>query len=146
MIVRCKTISLHDIASDYRMPTGMYGRGRATVEALTVGKLYAVYAMHFLQAQIYYYVCTDDYRDYPPLHYPMHQGAPLFDIVSGVVSRSWALSDAGKFGVYLAPKEWLGSDGFFDRLTDGDDAEVIRKWRAIKSRIDDEAASEMPMT
>ena len=86
--------------------------------------------MHFLQAQIYYYVCTDDYRDYPPLHYPMHQGAPLFDIVSGVVSRSWALSDAGKF----------------DRLTDGDDAEVIRKWRAIKSRIDDEAASEMPMT
>jgi len=105
---------------------------------LTIGKEYVVYALAIRDNQVWYYISDDD-----DLYYPVHQPAPLFEVVDNALSKYWKyaftpehLDHLALFGFY----EWISDPYFYDRLTDGREREVSIL-RRMKSLMDLEAVS-----
>jgi hypothetical protein len=108
-----------------------------TLFPLTPGQEYVVYAATFLGNQVWYYLVDDD-----NLWYPHRRPAPLFQIVDARLSQYWRYSfTPGHLDhlVLLAFDEWVSNVGFYDRLSDRDDAEV-QVFRRRKAQLDAECS------
>lgn len=127
--------TLPDQYLDTRIP-----RTRDSEFHLTVGKEYVVYALAIRRGQIWYYV-VDDTDPWFPINKP----APLFKVVDDRVSQHWRVKVTQRgldHEVLFAFEEWVSDDGFYERLSDQEQAEwkVFKQW---KERMDKESSGNL---
>ncbi|XZN92880.1 MAG: hypothetical protein ACM65M_08655 [Microcoleus sp.] len=103
---------------------------------LIPGKEYIVYAISEWQGNLSYYICDERYT-----YYPIHNPAPLFEIVDGRYSRYWQVQLAANGLLEIAFEHWFSIPNFYDRLTDGE-SEAVLIFEKIKELMD--AESEIP--
>jgi hypothetical protein len=101
---------------------------------LIVGKEYIVYAISEWQGNLSYYICDERYT-----YYPIHNPAPLFEIVDGRYSRYWQVQLATNGLLEIAFNYWFSIPNFYDKLTDGE-AEILLIFDKMKELMDAEAA------
>jgi hypothetical protein len=92
--------------------------------ALVVGKTYDVYAFTILFGYIWYFICDDNYT-----FYPVWNPAPLFEIIDHRLSCFWEFNyfvemSADKTQLIVAFPEWARDRLYYDRLTNGIEADV----------------------
>ena len=102
-----------------------------------VGSEYVVYALTFYLGYPWYYI-TDEHQLYYPVWYP----APLFRVTDNRLSSYWHFEyDPGKSSdlshVIVAFKEWALDAYYYDRLTDGNEEDVVI-FRNYKKLMDSE--------
>ncbi len=121
VVVRCRENNLEAVPAEF-LDVGR-GYGRSTALPLSVGKLYVVYAVAGFVGGFWYYVFDDDDHGYP-VWYP----AAVFDVVSGKVPDEWELrhhrTSNGGVSSILSFSEWASDPHFYERLVDGEYAEV----------------------
>lgn len=90
---------------------------------LIVNKEYMVYGVVFRDNSPWYYICVEDYDEYPK-PFP----AECFEIVDQKISKYWVLStrclEMGEVESSLVIKEWADNDSFYELLIEGDPATV----------------------
>jgi len=90
---------------------------------LDVGREYTVYGILFRDNTPWYYLCDEDYDEYPT---PF--ASDFFDVVDDRLSKCWKLSYSdlgeGQSSTFLAFDEWASDRSFYERLIDGDEAAV----------------------
>ena len=103
---------------------------------LTVGRAYVVYAVALQNGKLWFYVADDN-----GLYYPMRYAAPLFEITDDRVPSAWHFRMTPghlDHDALFAIEEWVADRFFYDRLTDGNTAEV-RLFASARKRLDAEA-------
>ena len=105
---------------------------------LIVGKEYIVYAISEWQGNLSYYICDERYT-----YYPIHNPAPLFEIVDARYSRYWQVQLATNGLLEIAFEHWFSIPYFYDKLTDGEEATVLIVEK-MKELMDAEAAIPQP--
>ncbi len=138
MKVKCISNRLEDLPRDYFMPRGRYHSEARISQSITEGREYCVYALQVGRGQTYFYLCDDQYSNYPPLHYPQANPAPLFEVVDATMPACWRIQ-VFPDGLFLAFDEWIESEYFYDRLTDGEDGSIIEAWRRSKALVEAES-------
>ena len=106
---------------------------------LTISKEYVVYALALRDKQVWYYICDD-----ADLYYPVHQPAPLFEVIDNTVSKYWRFKFTAEPNpldniAVFAFDEWVSDEYFYDHLTDKAEIEVSLFWQ-MKYLMDLEAA------
>ncbi|MCL1467581.1 hypothetical protein [Argonema galeatum] len=138
MRIRCIANTGAFLSETYLDPA--VGRSKETEFQLTIGKEYTVYTLYQWQGSIWYYICDDGYT-----YYPQQNPAPLFEVIDNRLSSYW------RFKVYptgllkLAFDEWLSDQYFYDKLTDGEETEILI-FEKLKELIDAEALSPAPIS
>ena len=105
---------------------------------LTIGKEYVVYALAVKERQIWYYISDDD-----ELFYPVRYPAPLFDVVDQLLSKHWGYAFTPEHLDHFALfsfDEWISDPYFYDRLTDGNELDVL-SFKTMKAMMDKEATA-----
>ncbi len=133
MRIRCIANTGTSLSETYLDPA--VGRTKETEFQLTIGKEYTVYALYQLQGSIWYYICDDGYT-----YYPQQNPAPLFEVVDNRLSSYWRFKVYPNGLLKLAFEEWLSDQYFYDKLTDGEETEVLI-FEKLKELIDTEALS-----
>ncbi|MEG4575187.1 hypothetical protein QUA56_21235 [Microcoleus sp. N3A4] len=105
---------------------------------LIVGKEYIVYAISEWQGNLSYYICDERYT-----YYPIHNPAPLFEIVDAKYSRYWQVQLASNGLLEIAFEHWFSIPYFYEKLTDSE-AEAVLIFDKIKELMDAEAAIPQP--
>lgn len=105
---------------------------------LIVGKEYIVYAISEWQGNLSYYICDERYT-----YYPIHNPAPLFEIVDARYSRYWQVQLATNGLLEIAFEHWFSIHDFYEKLTDGEEATVLI-FEKMKELMDAEAAIPQP--
>lgn len=85
---------------------------------LTIGKDYTVYAFSERLGRVWYYICEDNY-----MYYPMRTPAPLFEVIDNRMSAYWRFKLYPNDLLEVAFEQWLVDQYFYDKLTDGEEAE-----------------------
>lgn len=106
-----------------------------TTFQITIGKEYTVYAFYEWQANIWYYICDDNY-----IYYPIHTPAYLFEVIDSRLSAYWRFNLASNGLLEVAFEQWFTRPDFYERLTDGHKEEILI-FNKIKALIDEEAFS-----
>jgi hypothetical protein len=133
MIVRCDANKGSRLPEAYLNPAA--GFTKQIEFDLAVGHDYVVYALAVRQGLVWYYLSGDVHPFYP-VSYP----APLFSIVDNRLSRYWVFSytpNHPDHEMLIAFQDWSVDRFFYDRLTDGAEAETATFARH-KSLIDSE--------
>lgn len=133
MRIRCIANTGTSLSETYLDPA--VGRTKETEFQLTIGKEYTVYALYQWQGSIWYYICDDGYT-----YYPQQNPAPLFEVVDNRLSSYWRFKVYPNGLLKLAFEEWLSDQYFYDKLTDGEETEVLI-FEKLKELIDTEALS-----
>lgn len=133
MRIRCIANTGTVLSETYLDPA--VGRTKETEFQLTIGKEYTVYALYQWQGSIWYYICDDGYT-----YYPQQNPAPLFEVVDNRLSSYWRFKVYPNGLLKLAFEEWLSDQYFYDKLTDGEETEVLI-FEKLKELIDTEALS-----
>jgi hypothetical protein len=105
---------------------------------LIVGKEYIVFAISDWQGNFSYYICDERYT-----YYPIHNRAPLFEIVDARYSRYWQVQLASNGLLEIAFEHWFSIPYFYDKLTDSE-AEAVLIFDKMKELMDAEAAIPQP--
>jgi hypothetical protein len=105
---------------------------------LIVGKEYIVYAISQWQGNLLYCICDERFT-----YYPIHNPAPLFEIVDARYSRYWQVQLATNGLLEIAFEHWFDLPNFYEKLTDGE-TETILIFDKIKELMDAEAAIPQP--
>jgi len=105
---------------------------------LIIGKEYIVYAISEWQGNLSYCICDERFT-----YYPMHNPAPLFEIVDARYSRYWQVQLATNGLLEIAFEHWFDLPDFYDKLTDGAE-EAVLIFDKIKELMDAEAAIPQP--
>ena len=138
MIVRCARSSADELPTSLLQPgTGL---DESTQFAVREGAIYAVFALTVHEGCIWYYLCDEEYAYYP-VWYP----SPLFELVSGEISRHWVYNlwtprEGGD--PIMAFPEWANCRYYYDRLTDGEEPEVSI-FQRYKDLIEQDAETEL---
>jgi len=99
---------------------------------LEIGREYTVYGVVFWDNSPWYYLCTEDYDEYPK---PF--AAELFEVIVSRLSSYWILSsvDQGEGDILssLVFDEWAKSPDFYEKLIEGDfkSIELFNKYRQL---------------
>ncbi|AHL35422.1 hypothetical protein CD58_22215 [Pseudomonas brassicacearum] len=99
---------------------------------LEIGKEYVVYGIEFWDNCPWFYLCPDDYDEYP-----IPVAADFFEITDKRLSAHWELNfketSNGENQTQLVFFEWATDEVFYENLISGDDqAEAIfEKYRKI---------------
>ena len=131
MLIRCVINKTNQVSSQSRVDSQL----RQSVDASTglldisIGKLYAVYAVHIsVNSRTSYFIADDNYGT---LWYPLSYPSCFFDIIDGRISSCWNLgfqrsSSKSKTGreALISFKEWVVGETFFEDLVDGSAREV----------------------
>ena len=102
---------------------------------LEIGKEYTVYGLVFWDNCPWYYLCSEEYAEYPTPY-----AIELFNISDDQLSSYWKLSSEcgseGKVSSSLVFDEWAKDPSFYERLVDGDlEAEALfAKYRRLMDR------------
>ncbi len=102
---------------------------------LDVGKEYTVYGVVFWDNSPWYYLCSEEYDEYPK---PF--AAELFSVLDGRLSLYWKLSvvDQEEEGVLssLVFDEWANNSSFYELLIEGDSeaVELFRSYRQLMNQ------------
>ena len=137
MRIRCIANTGTFLSETYLDPA--VGRTKETEFQLTIGKEYTVYALYQWQGSIWYYICDDQYT-----YYPQQNPAPLFEVVDNRLSSYWRFKVYPNGLLKLAFSEWLSDQFFYDKLTDGEQREVLI-FEKVKELMDAEASSPAPV-
>ena len=137
MRIRCIANTGTFLSETYLDPA--VGRTQETEFQLTIGKEYTVYALYQWQGSIWYYICDDQYT-----YYPQQNPAPLFEVVDNRLSSYWRFKVYPNGLLKLAFSEWLSDQFFYDKLTDGEQREVLI-FEKVKELMDAEASSPAPV-
>ena len=140
MKVRCASKSVKDLPKDIR--SERIGKSLENVTdrsfALIVGKEYVVYGVTIYLGHVWYYIRDEDF-----VYYPVWNPASLFDISDSSQPQSWRVrfdkeQDGHEERFLLSFPEWVNDKYFYDKLTDGNAAEVeiFNRYRKI---LDDQA-------
>ncbi|TAH23697.1 MAG: hypothetical protein EAZ09_06630, partial [Oscillatoriales cyanobacterium] len=78
-----------------------------------------VYAIREWKGTIWYYICDDNYS-----YYPIHNPAPMFEVVDKRVSKYWQFELSPNGLLMIAFEQWFTDPYFYDKLTDQEEAEV----------------------
>ena len=105
---------------------------------LIIGKEYIVYAISEWQGNLSYCICDERFT-----YYPIHNPAPLFEIVDARYSRYWQVQLATNGLLEIAFEHWFDLPNFYDKLTDGVE-EAVLIFDKIKELMDAEAAIPKP--
>jgi hypothetical protein len=105
---------------------------------LIVGKEYIVYAISEWQGNLWYYICDERFT-----YYPIHNPAPLFEIIDARYSRYWQVQLAANGLLEIAFEYWFSIPDFYEKLTDGE-AEAVLIFEKMKELMDAEAAIPQP--
>ena len=105
---------------------------------LIIGKEYIVYAISEWQGNLSYCICDERFT-----YYPIHNPAPLFEIVDARYSRYWQVQLATNGLLEIAFEHWFDLPDFYDKLTDGAE-EAVLIFDKIKELMDAEAAIPQP--
>lgn len=130
MRVRCATPNAVELPSGLKVDL---------VDDLIPGGSYVVYAISLRAEGLMYYVVTSQ-QDY----YPRAKRADLFEIEDGRPSKLWMTNYDWKNNwekMLMTFPEWAQERAFYDRLTDGKEADVAL-FRQKKRFMDDEMAIE----
>ena len=100
---------------------------------LIVGKEYIVYAISEWQGNLSYYICDERFT-----YYPIHNPAPLFEIVDARYSRYWQVQLATNGLLEIAFEHWFSIPDFYEKLTDGE-TEAVLIFEKMKELMDAEA-------
>jgi hypothetical protein len=138
MKVRCISKSAKDLPKDVR--PGRIGRSLETDRsfALIVAKEYVVYSVTIYLGHVWYYICDEDF-----FYYPVWNPASLFEITDSSLPESWRVrfdkeQDGHEERCLLSFPEWVNDKYFYDKLTDGNAAEV-EIFNRYKKTLDNEA-------
>lgn len=99
---------------------------------LEIGKEYTVYGIVFWDNSPWYYICSEDYDEYPK---PF--AAEFFEIIESHLSFYWRLStvDQGEGEILssLVFDEWAKSPDFYERLIESDyeAMDLFNKYRQL---------------
>ena len=137
MRIRCIANTGTVLSETYLDPA--VGRTKETEFQLTIGKEYTVYALYQWQGSIWYYICDDGYT-----YYPQQNPAPLFEVIDNRLSSYWRFKVYPNNLLKLAFEAWLSDQYFYDKLTDGEETEVLI-FEKLKELIDTEALSPAPI-
>lgn len=107
---------------------------------LVIGKEYVVYGVEHWGDIPWYYLCSEEYDDYPK---PF--AADFFTVVDGSLSRHWQFkynSASGKKNSVssLLFKSWSEDETFYERVVDGDE-EAISLFTNYRALMDSEQSS-----
>jgi hypothetical protein len=110
------------------------GFARETEFDLIESKEYVVYAMTIEMGYIWYYICDESYG-----YFPIWQPSPLFQVISGKMSRYWIFAfypetERYRSQISWAYPEWANNPyQYYDRLSDGEEEEVkiFKKYKAL---------------
>ena len=105
---------------------------------LILNKEYIVYAISECQGNLSYYICDERYT-----YYPLHNRAPLFEIVDARYSGYWQVQLATNGLLEIAFEHWFDLPYFYEKLTDSE-AEAVLIFDKIKKLMDAEAAITQP--
>jgi hypothetical protein len=138
--VRCVTKSAKDLPKDIRLER-IWGNSENIADrsfALTVGKEYIVYGVTITLGHVWYYICDEDF-----VYYPVWNPASLFEITDSSLPQSWRVrfdkeQDGHEERFLLSFPEWVNDKYFYDKLTDGNAAEV-EIFNRYKKTLDNEA-------
>ncbi|MCC3587446.1 hypothetical protein [Microcoleus sp. PH2017_30_WIL_O_A] len=136
MKIRCIANKGTDLPENYLNPP--LDISKETEFKLIVGKEYIVYAISEWQGNLSYYICDERYT-----YYPIHNPAPLFEIVDARYSRYWQVQLATNGLLEIAFEHWFSIPNFYDQLTDGE-TETVLIFEKIKELMDAEAAIPQP--
>ncbi|MFO0699692.1 MAG: hypothetical protein U0236_10705 [Nitrospira sp.] len=136
MRVKCIANKKADLPEDCLDPVPP-GVEREEQFFLVVGKEYLVYGITLFRGYIWYYLCDEVYSSYPAWN-----PSPLFAVTDGQLSRYWKYGYSvnerlKKPHVIFAFKEWVDDPYFYDKLTDGEEAEVLL-WKQYKDLMGSE--------
>jgi hypothetical protein len=87
---------------------------------LIIGKEYIVYAISEWQGNLSYCICDERFT-----YYPIHNPAPLFEIVDARYSRYWQVQLATNGLLEIAFEHWFDLPDFYDKLTDGAEEAIL---------------------
>ncbi|MGK7924596.1 MAG: hypothetical protein AB4290_04960 [Spirulina sp.] len=118
MKIRCIANTGASLPDSYLDPRRGYKKD--TQFPLTIGKSYTVYAFYVKQGRVWYYICEDN-----GMYYPMRSPAPLFEVVDNRMSAYWRLKLSPNGLLEVAFEEWFSDPYFYDKLTDGEEKEVL---------------------
>ncbi|WP_448119167.1 hypothetical protein [Pseudomonas serbica] len=103
---------------------------------LEVGKQYVVYGIEFRENCPWFYICTEDYDDYPK---PF--SASFFDVIDKRFSMYWELSFEHEHGdkpqSKIAFSEWASDPSYYEKLIEGEDL-AISTFAKYRTLIDQE--------
>lgn len=133
MKVRCIANTGTDIPESYFLPH--LGYKKEMEFNLVVGKEYVVYALYEWQGKVWYYICDERYT-----YYPIHNPAPLFEVVDNRLSKYWTVEIAANGLLTLAFEQWFAEPDFYEKLTAQKEKEVLI-FDKVKYLMDIEAAS-----
>lgn len=136
MKIRCIANTGAALPDSYFLPHLCYKK--ETEFQLIVGKEYIVYALYEWSGKIWYYICDERYT-----YYPIHNPAPLFEVVDKRVSKYWRFELAANGVLTLAFEQWFAEPYFYDKLTDQEE-EAVLIFEKVKELIDAEALSPYP--
>jgi len=133
MKIRCIANTGANLPESYFLPH--LGYKKESEFQLSVGKEYIVYALYEWEGKIWYYICDERYT-----YYPIHNPAPLFEVVDNRISKYWRFKLAPNGLLTLAFEQWFSDPYFYDKLTDQEEQAVLI-FEQIKDLIDAEALS-----
>ena len=133
MKIRCIANTGANLPESYFLPH--LGYKKESEFQLSVGKEYIVYALYEWEGKIWYYICDERYT-----YYPIHNPAPLFEVVDNRISKYWRFKLAPNGLLTLAFEQWFSDPYFYDNLTDQEEQAVLI-FEQIKDLIDAEALS-----
>ena len=137
MKVICRINNLHNILDDVVKAVLKKKIFRSDGEIdIQLGKEYIVYGIVFWDNSPWYYLCTDENDEYPKPY-----AADLFSVSENRLSNYWRLSYCTNYNksqvASLVFEEWTKDRAFYERLIDGEAAEV-EKFKEYKSLMDNE--------
>ena len=133
MKIRCIANTGANLPESYFLPH--LGYKKESEFQLSVGKEYIVYALYEWEGKIWYYICDERYT-----YYPIHNPAPLFEVVDNRISKYWRFKLAPNGLLTLAFEQWFSDPYFYDKLTDQEEQAVLI-FEQVKDLIDAEALS-----
>ena len=137
MKIRCIANTGADLPESYFLPHLSYKK--ETEFQLRVGKEYIVYALYEWEGKIWYYICDERYT-----YYPIHNPAPLFEVVNDRISKYWRFKLAPNGLLTLAFEQWFSEPYFYDKLTDQEEQAVLI-FEQVKELMDAEVVTPPPM-
>lgn len=137
MKVICRTNNLNNISDSYTLERLKKYISKPDGDMdLDVGKEYKVYGVVFWDNCPWFYICPEDYDEYPK---PF--SSEFFDVVDSTLSPHWKLSSISQ-GVYEAATslvfdEWAKDPSFYEKLIEGD-FEAVDTFAKYRNIIDQE--------
>jgi hypothetical protein len=136
MKIRCIATKGSELPENYLNPPLDITKGNEF--KLILRKEYIVCAISEWQGNLSYYICDERYT-----YYPIHNLAPLFEIVDARYSRYWQVQLATNGLLEIAFEHWCSIPYFYEKLTDSE-AESVLIFDKIKELMDAEAAIPQP--